>query len=111
MIQNYPRTMYADSDGDQAHYSLRLYVTGRNEKSIAARQNLRRVCEMYLAERYDIEVIDLAENPRRAAEDGIIRTPTLVRRTPRPVKRIAGDLSNTDKLLASLGIVKRSGSS
>jgi circadian clock protein KaiB len=111
MIHNYPRTMYADSDasGAQDYVSLRLYVTGRTEKSLAARSNLRRVCETHLAGRYDLEVVDLAEEPKRAADDRILATPTLVRRAPGSARRIVGDLSNTEKLLARLDIRKTTG--
>jgi circadian clock protein KaiB len=111
MIHNYPRTMFADSDasGDPDYVSLRLYITGRTEKSLSARSNLRRVCETHLAGRYDLEVIDLAEQPQRAADDRILATPTLVRRTSGPTRRIVGDLSNTEKLLARLHIRKTTG--
>jgi circadian clock protein KaiB len=104
MTGNYPRTMYVDANADERYFSLRLYVAGETEKSMAARANLRRVCEAHLAGRYSIEIIDLAENPHLAAEDKILATPTLVRRRPAPVKRIVGDLSNTEKLLAGLDI-------
>jgi circadian clock protein KaiB len=109
MSQNYPRTMYAGAGigTDEAHYQLRLYVTGRTDRSQAAMGNLRRICEIHLYGRYDLEVIDLAENPRLAAEDRILATPTLVRRHPTPVRRIVGDLSDTEKLLTRLDIRKR----
>jgi circadian clock protein KaiB len=112
MSGNYPRQMYSGSTvgNDEAHYQLRLYVTGQTDRSEAAIRNLRRVCEIHLYGRYDLEVFDLAENPQLAAEDRILATPTLVRRSPKPVRRIVGDLSNTDKLLASLDIRKRTGS-
>jgi circadian clock protein KaiB len=108
-----PRLLFAGSGAgnDEAHYQLRLYVTGQTDRSVAAIGNLRRVCEIHLYGRYDLEVVDLAENPKLAAEDRILATPTLVRRAPNPVKRIVGDLSNTDKLLARLDIRKRTGSS
>jgi circadian clock protein KaiB len=108
MSINYPRDMYVDSgaDNDQASYSLRLYINGRSDRSIVARANLRRFCEEHLAGRYELEVIDLADNPRLAAEDRILATPTLVRRHPKPVKRIVGDLSNTEHLRQKLDIRK-----
>jgi circadian clock protein KaiB len=108
MIHNYPRTMYADGDGDD-HFSLRLYVTGQTEKSLSARTNLRRLCDVHLAGRYDLEVVDLAEHPKLAADDRILATPTLVRRHPGPARRIVGDMSNTEKLLARLDIRKNTG--
>ena len=66
--------------------------------------NLRRVCETHLAGRYEIEVIDLVRNPRLAAGDQILAVPTLVRRLPTPLKRIIGDLSNTERVLVGLDI-------
>jgi circadian clock protein KaiB len=109
MSRNFPRTMYggSPSGSDDAFYQLRLYVTGQNDRSVAAVGNLRRVCEIHLYGRYDLEIVDLAEQPQRAAEDRILATPTLVRRQPTPVRRVVGDLSNTDKLLLSLDIRRR----
>ncbi len=85
-------------------YHLRLYVAGQTAKSLAAVANLKRVCEQHLAGRYDIEVIDLLQNPKLAAGDQILAIPTLVRTLPAPLKRIIGDLSNTDKVLVGLDI-------
>jgi circadian clock protein KaiB len=96
---------------DPGHYHLRLYVAGQTTKSLAAMANLKRVCEEHLAGRYDIEVIDLLQNPRLAAGDQILAIPTLVRHLPAPLKRIIGDLSNTEKVLVGLDIrAKVSGS-
>lgn len=85
-------------------YQLRLYVAGQTSKSLMALSNLKRVCEAYLAGRYELEVIDLLENPRLAAGDQILAIPTLVRKMPPPLKRIIGDLSNTDKVLQGLDV-------
>jgi circadian clock protein KaiB len=93
-----------DADADNGHYYLRLYVAGHTSRSIAAMTNLKRVCETHLAGRYDIEVIDLVQNPRLAAGDQILAIPTLVRRLPTPLKRIIGDLSNTERVLVGLDI-------
>jgi circadian clock protein KaiB len=93
-----------DPDGDPGHYHLRLYVAGQTNKSLAAMTNLKRFCEEHLAGRYDIEVIDLMKNPQLAAGDQILAIPTLVRRLPSPLKRIIGDLSNTEKVLVGLDI-------
>ncbi|GJD98140.1 circadian clock KaiB family protein [Methylobacterium isbiliense] len=93
-----------DPDADPGHYHLRLYVAGQTAKSVAAMANLRRFCEEHLAGRYDIEVIDLMKNPQLAAGDQILAIPTLVRRLPSPLKRIIGDLSNTEKVLVGLDI-------
>jgi circadian clock protein KaiB len=96
-----------DADADTEHYYLRLYVAGHTAKSIAAMSNLKRVCETHLAGRYDIEVIDLVQNPRLAAGDQILAVPTLVRRLPAPLKRIIGDLSNTERVLVGLDIRRK----
>ncbi|MGI4939817.1 MAG: circadian clock KaiB family protein [Janthinobacterium lividum] len=93
-----------DADTDPGHYHLRLYVAGQTTKSVAAMANLKRVCEEHLAGRYDIEVIDLLQNPKLAAGDQILAIPTLVRRLPAPLKRIIGDLSNTEKVLVGLDV-------
>ena len=90
--------------GDPGPYHLRLYVAGQTPKSMAAMANLKRFCEEHLAGRYDIEVIDLVRNPQLAAGDQILAIPTLVRRLPAPLKRIIGDLSNTEKVLVGLDI-------
>lgn len=81
---------------------LRLYVTGRNPMCARALQNLRQTCDAYLPGRYRVEVIDLSESPRLAAEDGVIAVPTVVRRSPGPVRKVVGDLSDTGSLLAGL---------
>jgi circadian clock protein KaiB len=107
MTPNYPRMMYAEDDGNPDHYSLCLYVTGSSGKSLSARANLRRICDLHLQGRYDLEVVDLAEDPGLAIDDRILATPALVRREPGPPKRIVGDLSDTEKLLVDLGIRKK----
>ena len=89
----------ADPDGA---YHLRLYVAGQSPKSVRAVENLRRVCEEHLAGRYTIELVDLMENPQLARADEIIAVPTLVRKLPEPIRRIIGDLSNTEKVLIGL---------
>jgi circadian clock protein KaiB len=83
-------------------WDLRLYVTGRSPKCLRAVENLQRVCEEHLAGRYRIEVVDLLEDPRLAAEDQILAVPTVVRRLPPPIRKIVGDLSDTEKLLVGL---------
>jgi circadian clock protein KaiB len=87
-------------------WQLRLYVAGRAAKSIAALANLKRICETRLVGRYEIEVIDLLENPRLAAGDQILAVPTLVRKLPEPVKKIIGDLSQTERILLGLDLQK-----
>ena len=94
----------SDAEVDSGHYHLRLYVAGQTAKSMRATANLMKVCEEHLAGRYDIELIDLVKNPKLAAGDQILALPTLVRRLPAPLKRIIGDLSDTEKVLVGLDI-------
>ena len=96
-----------DGDLDQGHYHLRLYIAGQTMKSLTALTNLKQFCEEHLAGHYEIEVIDLVKNPRLAAGDQILAIPTLVRKLPAPLKRIIGDLSNTEKVLVGLDIRPR----
>jgi circadian clock protein KaiB len=86
-------------------YILRLYVAGQTRKSLAAFANLKKICEEHLAGRYKIEVIDLRENPQLAKGDQILAIPTLVRQLPPPLKKIIGDLSNTEKVLVGLDLL------
>ncbi len=81
---------------------LRLYVAGQSPKSLRAFANLTTLCEEHLAGRYEIEVIDLVEDPSLARSDDILAIPTLVRRLPAPQRRIIGDLSNTERVLVGL---------
>ena len=83
-------------------WELRLYTAGQTPKSVAALANLKRVCEEHLAGQYTIEVIDLMKNPRLAKEHEIIAIPTLVRKIPAPLRRIIGDLSDTERALVGL---------
>lgn len=85
-------------------WSLRLYVAGQTPRSLTAFANLKRICEEHLAGRYHIEVIDLLQNPTLAHGDRILAIPTLVRKLPEPVKKIIGDLSNTERVLVGLDL-------
>jgi circadian clock protein KaiB len=85
-------------------YDLRLYVAGQTPKSVAALANLKRFCEEHLAGKYKIEVVDLVENPKLARSDQILAIPTLVRRLPEPIRKIIGDLSNSERVLVGLEI-------
>jgi circadian clock protein KaiB len=93
------------------HYNLRLYVAGQTPRSQAAIANLNAMCKQHLAGRYSIEVVDLRESPQLAAGDQILAVPTLVRRLPPPLKRIIGDLSNSEKVLVGLDIRERNSTS
>lgn len=83
---------------------LRLYVAGQTVKSVTAFANLKKICEEHLEGRYQIEVIDLLVHPALAKDDQILALPTLVRKLPAPVKKIIGDLSNTERVLVGLDI-------
>jgi circadian clock protein KaiB len=83
-------------------WELRLYVAGETPKSIAAVSNLNRICEEHLSGQFKIEVVDLLKNPQLARGDQIVAIPTLVRKLPNPVRKIIGDLSNTEKTLVGL---------
>jgi circadian clock protein KaiB len=85
-------------------YRLRLYVAGQTPKSIAAFANLKRLCEEHLAGRYQIEVIDLVENPQLARGDQIVAVPTLVRKLPEPLKRVIGSLSDATRFLVGMDL-------
>lgn len=85
-------------------WQFRLYVVDREAKSIAALANLKCLCDRRLAGRYEIEVIDLLENPGLAEVDQILAVPTLVRKLPEPIKKIIGDLSQTERILLSLDL-------
>ena len=85
-------------------FDLRLYVAGRTPKAVRAFANLRKICDEHLAGRYHIEVIDLVDNPALGRGDQILALPTLVRRLPTPIKKIIGDLSNTERVLVGLDL-------
>lgn len=87
-----------------AKWTLRLYVAGQTSKSVAAFENLKKICEEHLCGEYTIEIVDLIKNPQLAEGDQIVAVPTLVRKLPEPVKKIIGDLSNTERVLVGLDI-------
>ena len=97
-------TKHARKDKIKPEWQLRLYIAGWAVKSTAAFANLKRLCEAHLVGRYEIEVIDLLENPRLAAGDQILAVPTLVRKLPEPVKKIIGDLSDAERVLVGLDL-------
>jgi len=86
------------------HFQLRLYVAGQTPKSLAALSNLKRICATHLDGRYQIEVIDLMKNPQLAQGDQILAIPTLVRNLPKPIRKIIGDLSDTERVLVGLDL-------
>jgi circadian clock protein KaiB len=96
-----PRTKSSPRDDK---WILRLYVAGEAAKSLTAFSNLKKICEVHLANRYSIEVIDLAKHPELAQTDQIVALPTLVRKLPEPVRRVIGDLSNMDRVLVGMDL-------
>jgi circadian clock protein KaiB len=92
---------------DPDSWNLRLYVAGQTPRSLTAFRNLKDICEEYLKGKYHIEVIDLMENPTLARGDQILAIPTLVRQLPQPIRKIIGDLSNTERVLVGLDIQPR----
>lgn len=90
------------SGPDPEIWELRLYVAGQSQKSVTAFANLKNICEKHLFGRYHIEVVDLVENPRLAENDQIVAIPTLVRKLPEPIRKIIGDLSDTERTLVGL---------
>ena len=102
--------MHSEPDASAAvleRFALKLYVAGQTPRSAAAVENLSRLCEEYLAGRYELEVIDLLRNPQRARSDQILAIPTLVRNLPTPIARIIGDLSDTDQVLMGLNVQRK----
>ena len=88
-------------------FLLRLYVAGQTPKCLAAFANLKKICDEHLAGKCQIEVIDLLKNPTLARGDQILAVPTLVRKLPEPVRKIIGDLSNTERVLIGLDLLER----
>lgn len=94
-------------DGGGEVWELRLYVAGQTPKSITAFNNLKRLCEEHLPGRYRIEVVDLVTNPKLARDDQIVAIPTLVKKLPDPIRKIIGDLSDTERTLVGLQLRPR----
>jgi circadian clock protein KaiB len=92
------------TENGQATHVFRLYVAGMTTKSTRAITNVRVICERYLAGRYDLEVIDIYQQPKQAKEDQIIATPTLIKKLPLPIQRFIGDMSDTAKFLVSIDV-------
>jgi circadian clock protein KaiB len=105
MEQSNLETESATAAGEDT-FLLKLYVAGKTPRSVMAIQNLRKICEEHLEGRYQLEVIDLARNPKLARTDKILAIPTLVRNLPTPISRIIGDLSDKESVLMGLNIKK-----
>jgi circadian clock protein KaiB len=91
----------------EEEWILRLYTAGQSPRSLAALDNLKRLCEQHLSGRYSIEVVDLLKNPRLAKDDQIVAIPTLVRQLPSPLRKVIGDLSDTERALVGLQLKPR----
>lgn len=89
-------------------WEFKLYVAGHTPRSVAAIANLKSLCEEHMPEHYRIEIVDLLERPELARTDQVVAIPTLVRKLPGPIRRIIGDLSNTERVLVSLQVRKPS---
>jgi circadian clock protein KaiB len=91
---------------DDERYVLRLYIAGQTPRSLLAVRNLKAICEQHLSNRYQLEVIDLHQQPQLAEGDQIIAVPTLIKQLPEPMRRIIGDLSNTEKVIVGLDLIE-----
>lgn len=96
-----------DGSSNHVKWNLRLYVAGQTPKSVTAFANLQKICEQHMPGEYHIEVIDLLKNPHLAKGDQILAIPTLVRKLPAPIRKIIGNLSNTERVLVGLEIRER----
>jgi circadian clock protein KaiB len=94
-------------DRNLEHYSLKLYVSGMSPKSQRAIDNARKICEEHLHGRFDLEIIDIYQQPIFAKEGQIIAAPTLVKELPKPLRKFIGDLSKTDQILAGLNLTRK----
>ena len=90
--------------GEQQKFILRLYVTGQTPRSVKSIENLKRFCERHLKDRYEMEVIDIYQQPAQASENQIIAAPTLIKKLPLPLRRLVGDFSNQDRVLLGLDL-------
>lgn len=96
-----------DGDGGTDKYVLRLYVTGRTSRSEQAIRNIRRICEDELEGHYDLEIVDIYQQPDLASKDQILAAPTLIRKLPLPLRKLVGDLSDKEKVVAGLQLVPK----
>ena len=92
---------------DKEVYVLQLYIAGMTPNSKKAVENIKKICEGYLIDRYELEVIDIFQQPALAAKEQIIAAPTLIKKHPYPLKKLIGDMSNTEKVLAGLDLMKK----
>ena len=105
LTREYERALAANNNGGR--YTLRLYVSGATPRSLRSIESIKRICEAHLKDRFVLEIIDVYQNPQLVQQDQIVAAPTLIRKLPLPVRRLIGDLSNQDKVLMGLGLVRR----
>ena len=98
----------ADAEGADAKYVLRLYIAGTTPRSTRAVMNIKEICEKSLSSRYDLEVIDIYQQPGMAKDQQIIAAPTLVKQLPLPLRRFIGDLSDTERILVGMDLTEAS---
>jgi circadian clock protein KaiB len=99
-----PAWLTVDPNPTAERYALRLYLTGTTPSAVRALCNTRQFCDAHLAGRYDLEVVDIYQQPDRLADAQIVVAPTLVKHAPLPVRRLVGDMSNTSRMLQGLGL-------
>ncbi len=95
------------AESPDGHYILRLYVAGMTSRSARAVENVRSFCERHLEGRYDLQVIDVYQQPALARSEQLIAAPTLIKKLPLPLRRLIGDMSNEDRILVGLDLVPR----
>ncbi len=104
---NWKGTISMPQSSEAEVFRLRLYIAGQTPRAVGAFTNLKRICEEHLQGRYELEIIDLVQTPALAIGDQILAVPTLVRRLPKPIKKIIGDLSNRERVLVGLDLRPR----
>lgn len=104
MAENQDQHAPVLSHSDQPQYAFKLFITGMSPRSLRAVSHIKRICQQHLSQRHELEIIDLYQHPAQAAANHVLASPTLLKTQPLPVVRLLGDLSNTQGVLASLGI-------
>lgn len=94
----------AEDNGQAGRVELRLYIAGQTPRSVAALKNLRKICDEYMPEKYELKVIDLLKEPQLARGDQIVAVPTVVKNLPVPIRKLIGDLSSTERVLVGLDL-------
>ena len=94
----------SSKDATKKRTELRLYIAGQTPKSVAALKNLKRICEEYMPDKYELKVIDLLQQPQLARGDQIVAVPTVVKNLPVPIRKLIGDLSDTERVLVGLDL-------